>query len=119
MLIKVIISLITVFLFLLMLVYFDSLKLTSTRLLLACLAWGIVSACLSFFLNTLSYRAIRTMWQSGTGNCMDPMALNYGKLTTEINFKPIRFKRLGMKGLYSTYARFYRVRNGDDDQYSQ
>ena len=33
-------------------------------------------------------------------------ALNYGKISTEVNFKPIRFKRLGLKGLYSTYARF-------------
>jgi hypothetical protein len=33
-------------------------------------------------------------------------ALNYGKISTEVNFKPIRFKRFGMKSLYSTYARF-------------
>jgi hypothetical protein len=33
-------------------------------------------------------------------------ALNYGKLTTEINFRPIRFRRLGWNGFYSTYARF-------------
>jgi hypothetical protein len=33
-------------------------------------------------------------------------ALNYGKISTEINFKPIRFKRFGWKGFYSTYARF-------------
>ena len=33
-------------------------------------------------------------------------ALNYGKLSTEVNFKPIRFRRIGFKGLYSTYARF-------------
>jgi len=33
-------------------------------------------------------------------------ALNYGKLSTEINFKPIRFRRAGLKGMYSTYARF-------------
>jgi len=33
-------------------------------------------------------------------------ALNYGKISTEVNFKPIRFKRLGLKGFYSTYARF-------------
>jgi hypothetical protein len=33
-------------------------------------------------------------------------ALNYGKLSTEMNFKPIRFRRAGLKGMYSTYARF-------------
>ncbi len=33
-------------------------------------------------------------------------ALNYGKISTEVNFKPIRFKRFGFKGFYSTYARF-------------
>jgi len=33
-------------------------------------------------------------------------ALNYGKLSMEMNFKPIRFRKLGFKGLYSTYARF-------------
>ena len=33
-------------------------------------------------------------------------ALNYGKLSTEVNFKPIRFRKLGLLGFYSTYARF-------------
>jgi hypothetical protein len=33
-------------------------------------------------------------------------ALNYGKLTTEIDFRPIRFRKLGLLGFYSTYARF-------------
>lgn len=32
-------------------------------------------------------------------------ALNYGKLSMEVNLKPVRFRRLGFKGLYSTYAR--------------
>jgi hypothetical protein len=32
-------------------------------------------------------------------------ALNYGKLTAELNLMPIRFRRLGFKGFYSTYAR--------------
>ena len=32
-------------------------------------------------------------------------ALNYGKLSMELNLKPIRFRKLGFKGLYSTYAR--------------
>ncbi len=33
-------------------------------------------------------------------------ALNYGKFTTEIDFSPIRFRKLGLLGFYSTYARF-------------
>jgi hypothetical protein len=33
-------------------------------------------------------------------------ALNYGKLITEIDFKPLRFRNLGFLGFYSTYARF-------------
>lgn len=33
-------------------------------------------------------------------------ALNYAKLTTEINLPPIRFRRFGFLGFYSTYARF-------------
>ncbi len=32
-------------------------------------------------------------------------SLNYGKLTTELNLTPLRFKRAGMKSLYTTYAR--------------
>ncbi len=33
-------------------------------------------------------------------------AMNYGKLLTEIDFRPIRFRKLGFPGFYSTYARF-------------
>ncbi len=33
-------------------------------------------------------------------------AMNYGKLLTEINFNPIRFRKLGFLSFYSTYARF-------------
>jgi len=36
----------------------------------------------------------------------DISALNYGKLTTEVNFKPIRFRKFGLLGFYSTYLRF-------------
>ncbi len=32
-------------------------------------------------------------------------ALNYGKLSTEIDFSPIRFRKLGFLGFYSTYAK--------------
>jgi hypothetical protein len=32
-------------------------------------------------------------------------AMNYGKLSMDLNLKPIRFKKAGFKGLYSTYAR--------------
>lgn len=52
MIIKIFVCLIPVFLFLIMLLYLDSLKLVSKTLLLACLAWGLVSSGLSFFLNT-------------------------------------------------------------------
>ncbi len=33
-------------------------------------------------------------------------ALNYCKLTTEVNFQPIRFRKFGLLGFYSTYLRF-------------
>jgi hypothetical protein len=33
-------------------------------------------------------------------------AMNYGKLLTEMNFNPIRFRKLGFLSFYSTYARF-------------
>ncbi|MEI6576996.1 MAG: hypothetical protein WCO63_12540 [Bacteroidota bacterium] len=33
-------------------------------------------------------------------------ALNYGKLSTEIDFRPIRFRKLGFLAFYTTYARF-------------
>jgi len=32
-------------------------------------------------------------------------ALNYGKVSMELNLTPVRFRKLGFKGLYSTYAR--------------
>lgn len=32
-------------------------------------------------------------------------AMNYGKLVAELNLKPIRFRKLGFLGFYSTYAR--------------
>ncbi len=50
--IKILISLIPVILLLIMLVYLDSLKLVSKSLLLLCLGGGVVSAGLSYFLNT-------------------------------------------------------------------
>ena len=52
MVIKVFVSLIPVLLFLIMLLYLDSLKLVRKTLLLLCLAWGFVSSGTSFFLNT-------------------------------------------------------------------
>jgi hypothetical protein len=32
-------------------------------------------------------------------------AMNYGKLAMELNLKPVRFRKFGFKGLYSTYGR--------------
>jgi RsiW-degrading membrane proteinase PrsW (M82 family) len=52
MIIKVLVSLIPVFLFLILLLYFDSLKLVSKTLLLVFLAWGFTSAGIGFFSNT-------------------------------------------------------------------
>ncbi len=52
MIIKFIISLIPVFLFLIMLLYLDSLKLVNKMRLLLTILWGIVSAGLSFYINT-------------------------------------------------------------------
>ena len=52
MVIKVFVSLIPVFLFLIMLLYLDSLKLMNKTLLMICLTWGLVSSGISFFLNT-------------------------------------------------------------------
>jgi protease PrsW len=50
--IKMLVCLIPVFLFLVMLLYLDSLKLVSKILLMICLAWGLASSGISFFLNT-------------------------------------------------------------------
>jgi len=45
--------------------------------------------------------------QSFPGVQIDQLsAMNYAKLTTEINFPPIRFRKVGLLGFYSTYARF-------------
>lgn len=53
--------------------------------------------------NQLQYREM----QSFPGVQIDELsAINYGKLTTEINFPPIRFRKLGLLGFYSTYMRF-------------
>lgn len=52
MILKFLVSLIPVFLLLVLLLYLDSIKLVSKWMLLFCLAWGLVSAGLSFFLNT-------------------------------------------------------------------
>lgn len=56
MIIKFIISLIPVFLFLIMLLYLDSLKLVNKTRLLLTILWGIVSAGLSFYINTFLIR---------------------------------------------------------------
>ena len=45
--------------------------------------------------------------QSFPGVQIDELsAINYAKLLTEINFPPIRFRKVGLLGFYSTYARF-------------
>ena len=52
MFLKIIVSLIPVFLLLILLLYLDSMKLVKKSLLLLCLLWGVMSAALSFLLNT-------------------------------------------------------------------
>ncbi len=52
MILKIVIALIPVFLLLVILLYLDSMKLVKANILMLCLAWGILSAFLSFFLNT-------------------------------------------------------------------
>ena len=59
--------------------------------------------------NYLDYRSAQQYREMSSfpGVSIDEIsALNYGKFSTEVNFKPIRFKRFGLKGFYSTYARF-------------
>jgi len=56
MIVKILVSLIPVFLFLFLLLYLDSLRLVNKNILLFCLAWGIVSAFLCFVANTFLIR---------------------------------------------------------------
>ena len=52
MVIKFLVSLIPVFMFLIMMVYLDSMKLVGKQLIILSLVWGLVSAGLSYYLNT-------------------------------------------------------------------
>jgi len=56
MIVKILVSLIPVFLFLLLLLYLDSLRLVNKNILLFCLGWGVVSAVLCFVVNTFLIR---------------------------------------------------------------
>ncbi|MCK9203691.1 MAG: hypothetical protein M0P58_04540 [Bacteroidales bacterium] len=59
--------------------------------------------------NWIDYRSAqqyREMSSFPGVNIDEISALNYGKLSAEINFRPIRFRKLGLLGFYSTYARF-------------
>jgi hypothetical protein len=58
MIIKLLISLIPALLFLMMLLYLDSIKLVNKRLLLICLGWGVVSAGESYLMNTFLIRSL-------------------------------------------------------------
>lgn len=58
--------------------------------------------------NYLDYRSAQQYreMQGFPGMEIDAIsALNYGKLTVELNLKPLRFRKLGCKGLYTTYTR--------------
>lgn len=67
MIIKLLISLIPVILLLVMLLYLDSLKLVSKKLLLICLGWGIVSSGLSYFLNTFLINTLHLNFDTYSG----------------------------------------------------
>ena len=59
--------------------------------------------------NWVDYRSVQQYreMQSFPGVQIDQLsAMNYAKLTTEIDFPPIRFRKFGLLGFYSTYARF-------------
>ncbi len=58
--------------------------------------------------NYLDYRSAQQYrdMSSFPGMGIDALsALNYGKIATDLNFRPIRFRKLGLLGFYSTYAR--------------
>ncbi len=65
--IKLLISLIPVFLLLIMMLYLDSLKLVNKKLLLTCLGWGIVSSGLSYFLNTFLINNLHVNFDTYSG----------------------------------------------------
>lgn len=67
MIIKILVSLIPVFLFLFMLMYLDSLKLVNKQNLLLCLAWGIVSSGLSFWVNTWMMAHLKVGFETYSG----------------------------------------------------
>ena len=56
MIVKITVSLIPVFLFLILLLYLDSFRLVNQKILMLCIAWGIISALLSFVINTFLIR---------------------------------------------------------------
>ena len=64
---KLLISLIPVFLLLIMMLYLDSLKLVSKKLLLMCLGWGIASAGLSYFANTFLINSLHVDFNTYSG----------------------------------------------------
>jgi hypothetical protein len=58
--------------------------------------------------NYLDYRSSRQYREMSSfpGMQIDAIsAMNYGKLSIELNLKPVRFRKFGFKGLYSTYGR--------------
>ena len=67
MVLKVIICLIPVFLLLLLFLFLDSLRLVNKTILLICLAWGILSAALSFYTNTFLIREYQMSFELFSG----------------------------------------------------
>ncbi|MEI7981626.1 MAG: PrsW family glutamic-type intramembrane protease [Bacteroidota bacterium] len=64
MILKIAVSLIPVFLLLAMLLYLDSIRLVSKTIMLISLLWGVVSAGLSFFLNTFLINYLRISFET-------------------------------------------------------
>jgi len=67
MILKILVSLIPVFLLLGMLLFLDSMKLVSKGILLLCLTWGAMSAGLSFFFNTFLLGKLDVTFETYSG----------------------------------------------------
>jgi len=92
MIVKIAVSLIPVFLFLVLLLYLDSLKLVNKPLLGICLVWGLASAFLSFLANTFLIRHYHIPFEFYSG-FIAPFVEEFLKMT--LLFVLIRKNRVG------------------------
>ena len=72
---KIIISFLPVLIFLLLLIYFDSFKLIKKQIIIACLLWGMLSACFAiieniFYLDSLTSNNILLWIVRGFGTAI-------------------------------------------------